>query len=66
MAQAALTESILLIGRVRGQNYTPARLKRWTMEIWGHSMDQMLVVITMTRGCFSLTFLQPDQANWVL
>lgn len=63
MAQAPDTESSVFDGKVRGYNYSTKRLKRWMVEIWGHVLEQLQAVLTMTRGWFSLIFAQPNQAN---
>lgn len=52
MAQVADTESIVIVNQVRGWNYSSVRLKRWTMEIWGHILDQLEIFLTMIHDGF--------------
>jgi len=46
----------VLVGRVRGRNYSAARLKQWVTEIWGHHLDDLPIVQTFVCGWFSLRF----------
>lgn len=66
MEKVALTESTMLVGRVRGRNYSLGRLKKWTVEVWGNVMEQLPAVLSMSKGWFSLIFLEPKQVNWAL
>lgn len=60
------TLQTVLAGRVRGRNYTNARLKIWPKKIWGNILEQLLGVLTMNRGWFSLIYPHPEMENWVL
>lgn len=35
---------------------TPRAVKKWTVKVWGNVMEQLTVVITMSRGWFPLIF----------
>lgn len=58
MAQVGLTENIVLVGGVRGRNYTPAWLQKWTVEVWGNLLAQLPGIITLSRDWFTLIFSQ--------
>jgi len=60
MAQTTDTESTLVVGRVRGRNYSTARLKRRIVETWGHILEQFPVVLTMTGEFFAPIFAHLD------
>lgn len=66
MDKLALTENTVLYGRVRCRNYTPGRLKRWTMEVWGNVLLQLPAVLALSRGSFALIFEEPEDVNWIL
>jgi len=66
MDKAALTKITVLVGHVRGRNYLSGCLKRWTMEVWGNVLEQLPMVLAMSRGWFTLIFSEPDDVNWVL
>lgn len=56
----------VLVGRIRGRNYTAARLKTWAAEVWGQHLVDIPVVQTFVRGWFALRFARADHTNWVL
>lgn len=60
------TSQTILVGCVRGRNYTTVRLKIWTTKIWGKFLEQLLGVLTMNRGWFALFFPHPKTVNWLL
>ena len=66
MWKAKETKKIVLVGRVRGWNYTSDRLQRRTSEIYGNILEKLPVVLTMNRGWFSLILPHHDTASWVL
>lgn len=66
MADLAHIAATMLVGKVRGRKYSNARLKQWTREIWGGSLDTLPEVLLLTKGWFSLTFAQPEQSDWAL
>lgn len=45
MDKAALTESTVIVGRVRGRNYLPICLKYWTMEVWGNVLEKFPAIL---------------------
>lgn len=55
-----------LVGKVPGRNYTAARLKQWTAEVWGQHLANLPFVMTFVRGWFALRFAREDHTNWVL
>jgi len=63
MAQVALTERIVLVGRVRGWNYTPMCLWKWMVENWGKLLIQLPGILSLSRGWFALFFSHPDQVE---
>ena len=56
----------MLVGKVRGWKYSAVRLRQWTGEIWGSSLDVLPEVTVLPKGWFSLTFSRPDQLEWAL
>lgn len=56
----------VLVGRIRGRNYSAARLKVWAAEVWGHHLVDIPFVETFVRGWFALRFACADHTNWVL
>jgi len=56
----------VLVGRIRGRNYSAARLKTWATEVWGQHLVDIPVVQTFVRGWFALRFARADHTNWVL
>lgn len=56
----------VLVGRIRGRNYSAERLKAWATEVWGHHLVDIPFMQTFVRGCFALIFAHADQTNWVL
>lgn len=60
------TAAIMLVGKVRGRKYTTARLKHWTVEIWGGVLETLPDISLLTRGWFTLSFALLTQVDWVL
>lgn len=56
----------VLVGRIRGRNYTAARLKTWATEVWGHHLAEIPFMQTFVRGWFAMRFACVDHTNWVL
>jgi len=56
----------VLVGRIRGQNYSAARLRTWATEVWGQHLVDIPFVQTFVRGWFALRFVHADHTNWVL
>lgn len=56
----------VLDGRIRGRNYSVARLKTWAIEVWGQHLVDIPFVQTFVRGWFALRFTRVDHTNWVL
>jgi len=56
----------ILVGRVRGRNYSTARLKQWVAEIWSQHFVDFPFVQTFVRGWFALIFAREKHTNWLL
>lgn len=56
----------VLVGRIRGRNYTATRLKSWAVAVWGHHLAEIPFVQTFVRGWFAMRFARADHTNWVL
>lgn len=56
----------VLVGRIKGRNYTAAQLKTWATEVWGHHLVNIPHVQTFVRGWFTLRFARANHTNWVL
>lgn len=56
----------VLVGRVRGRNYTVERLRQWTMEIWGSLLKELPVIRVLARGWFALRFHREEYTDWIL
>lgn len=56
----------VLVGRIRGRNYSAARLKALASEVWGHHLVDIPFVQTFVRGWFALRFARANHTNWVL
>lgn len=56
----------VLVGRVRGQTYSMARLKQWTTKIWGHILTNLPSVQSLARDWFTLLFARDDYTTWIL
>lgn len=54
------------VGRVHDREYTTAHLKKWVAEIWGKIVNSLLLVMTMTRGWFTLRFHRSKHVTSVL
>lgn len=56
----------VLVGRIRGWNYSAACLKLWAAEVWGHHLVDIPFVHNFVRGWFTLRFAHAYHTNWVL
>lgn len=56
----------VIVGRVRGKTYSAARLRLWTMEIWGNLLKELLTINTFTRGCIALSFHREEYTKCIL
>lgn len=56
----------VLVGRIRGTNYSAARLKTWATDVWGQHLVDVPFVQTFVRGWFAFRFARADHTNWVL
>jgi len=56
----------VLVGCIRGRNYSAACLKTWATEVWGQHLVDIPFVQTFVRGWFALRFACVDHTNWVL
>lgn len=56
----------VLVGHIRGRNYSAERLKLWAMKIWGQHLAEIPFVQTFVQGSFALRFARADHTSWVL
>jgi len=56
MGDVADTTKKVLIGRVRGRNYSVECLCLWTSEIWGSLLKQLPIIKVLAHGWFSIHF----------
>jgi len=56
MGEVADIAKKVLVGGVRGQNYTVERLHLSTLEIWGTLLKEMPTIRVLTGGWFTLRF----------
>jgi hypothetical protein len=56
----------VLVGCIKGRNYSAVRLKVWATEIWGEHLADIPFVQTFVRGWFALRFARADHTRWVL
>jgi len=58
--------NMVLVGRVRGRNYSTAKLRQWTAKIWGHYLTELPFVQTFVRDWFTLRFSRAEHTTLVL
>lgn len=48
----------MLVGRVRGRNYSLVHFKKWVVEVWGLVLHVLPLVANMTIGSYSISQTQ--------
>lgn len=60
------TTKKVLVGRIRGRNYTIERLRLWIEEIWGSLLKDLPIIHVLARGWFALRFHREEYTDWIL
>lgn len=66
MGEVAEKANFVLVGYVRGRDYSMERLILWVQEIWGNTLKELLEVQILPRGWFALQFSKEEYTNLVL